>query len=103
MDERRLMVWVMTNWLVLQGLNSYGLERPSNIISSNIFNALLKSWTKYHCLPEALSATHDLYKMENPNLAGVGCWAGFYLYLKEVYFKNESNLELHKQIRRSFK
>ncbi len=103
MDERRLMVWVMTNWLVIQGLNCYGLDRPSSTISANIFNALLKSWTESHCLPEALSATHGMYKMENANLAGVGSWAGFYLYLKEIYFKDEANVELHKQIRSNFK
>jgi|GEM_PF-3772038 hypothetical protein len=87
MDERRLMIWVMTNWLVIQGLNSYGMHETAKSISTNIFNALLKYWTESRCLPEALSATHELCPMENPNIAGVGGWAGFCLYLNEIYSK----------------
>ncbi len=102
MDERRLMIWVMTNWLVVQGLNAYELHTPSRCIATNIFNALLQSWTEYRCLPEALSSTHGMYQMENANLAGVGSWAGFYLYLKEIYYKQDANRELHRQIRTKF-
>ncbi len=87
MDERRLMIWVMTNWLVIQGLNSYGMNAAAESISTNIFNAFLRAWTESRCLPEAFSGTHELCPMENPNIAGVGGWAGFCLYLNEVYSK----------------
>jgi neutral trehalase len=83
MDERRLMVWVMTNWLALQGMARCGLWRPAASIAANIFNAMLRSWVRFNCLPEAFSAPHGLCPAENPNIAGVGCWAGFYLYLKQ--------------------
>ena len=51
----------------------------------------------------AMDATHELYQMENPNIAGVGSWAGFYLYLKEIYFKDESSTEFYQQIKTNFK
>ena len=89
-DERRLMIWVMTNWLVIQGLRLYGMHAIADGLARRIFNALVDCWDRYRCLPETLSGTHGLAPMENPNLAGVGCWTGFYLYLKEVYFKGRS-------------
>ncbi|GAG22408.1 unnamed protein product, partial [marine sediment metagenome] len=85
-DERRLMVWSMTNWLVVQGLKEYKFNHQAKTIATNIFNALIRNWVRFQGLPEALSGTHNLAPMENPNLAGVGCWASFYLFLKEVYF-----------------
>ncbi len=84
MDERRLMVWVMTNWLAVRGLRRYALDDIADSISANIFNAYLNNWVRLRSIPEALSAEHGLAPMENPNLAGVGSAAGFCLYLKEV-------------------
>ncbi|MFH1477030.1 MAG: trehalase family glycosidase [Verrucomicrobiota bacterium] len=84
MDERRLMVWIMTNWMVVQGLRLYALHDIADSISTNIFNALNSNWARFRSIPEALSATHGLAPMENPNLAGVGCWTGFYLFLTET-------------------
>lgn len=84
MDERRLMVWIMTNWMVVQGLRLYALRDIADSISANILNALTRNWARFRSIPEALSATHGLAPMENPNLAGVGCWAGFYLFLAEA-------------------
>ncbi|MCX6991827.1 MAG: trehalase family glycosidase [Kiritimatiellaeota bacterium] len=84
MDERRLMVWIMTNWMVVQGLRLYALHDIADSISANILNALTRNWVRFRSIPEALSATHGLAPMENPNLAGVGCWTGFYLFLTET-------------------
>jgi hypothetical protein len=84
MDERRLMVWVMTNWLVVRGLRRYALDDIADSISGNIFNAYLNSWARIRSIPEALSAEHGLAQLESPNLAGVGGAAGICLYLKEV-------------------
>jgi hypothetical protein len=84
MDERRLMVWAMTNWLVVRGLRRYALDDIADSISAGIVNALLSSWERYRSIPEALSGTHGLAPMENSNLAGVGCWAGYCLFLQEI-------------------
>ncbi|MDD5707771.1 MAG: trehalase family glycosidase [Kiritimatiellae bacterium] len=84
MDERRLMVWVMTDWLVIQGLRNYGLHKIADGISRRVFNSFLKCWRQGGALPEALAGNLGLAPMENRSLAGVGCWAGFTLYLKEA-------------------
>lgn len=84
MDERRLMVWIITNWMVVQGLRLYAFHDIADSISTHILNALTRNWTRFHSMPEALSATHGLAPMENQNLAGAGCWAGFHLFLAEV-------------------
>jgi hypothetical protein len=84
MDERRLMVWVMTDWLVIQGLRKHRLHGIADAISRQIFNALLRSWAEGQSLPEALGGNLGLCPMENRTLAGVGCWTGFWLYLKEA-------------------
>ncbi|MHB9139422.1 MAG: MGH1-like glycoside hydrolase domain-containing protein, partial [Victivallaceae bacterium] len=87
MDERRLMVWAMTNWMVIKGLRNYKLDSTADSIAAHIFNGILKNWAIFRSLPEALSATHGFTPMENENLAGVGVWTAFYLYLKEVCLK----------------
>ena len=74
----------MTNWLVVRGLRRYTLDDIADSISASIFNAFMSNWARFRSIPEALSGTHGLTPMENPNLAGVGCWAGFCLFLKEV-------------------
>ena len=84
MDERRLMVWIMTDWLVVQGLRNYRQHAIADSVSRRIFNTFLKIWNQSQNLPEALSGTLNLTPMENPTLAGVGCWTGFYLYFKEA-------------------
>lgn len=84
MDERRLMVWPMTNWLIIQGLRRYQLDDLADSMARHIFAAMVGAWKNHRALPESLSATHGLAPMENENLAGVGCWAAFRLYLSEV-------------------
>lgn len=85
MDERRLMVWVMNNWLLIQGLRNYRLHAIADGIARRILNAFLKIWNRTQALPEALSGPFGLAPMENSTLAGVGCWTGFYLYLQEAF------------------
>lgn len=87
MDDRRLMTWVISGWLVIQGLRNYRQHAIADGIVRRIFNAFLKIWSQKHALPEALSGRFGLVPMENPTLAGVGCWGGFYLYLKEALSK----------------
>lgn len=84
MDERRLMIWPMTNWLVIQGLRRYRLDAIADGIAERILSAMLRIWHDHHALPESLSGICGLAPSENPNLAGVGCWSAFALYLDEV-------------------
>ncbi|MDD5706172.1 MAG: trehalase family glycosidase [Kiritimatiellae bacterium] len=85
MDERRLMIWVISGWLVIQGLRNYRQHAIADGIARRIFNAFLKNWSQAHVLSEALSGPFGLAPMENSTLAGVGCWTGFYLYLQEAF------------------
>ena len=78
------MVWIMTNWLVVQGLRNYRRHAIADSVSRRIFNTFLKIWNQNQSLPEALSGPFGLAPMENNTLTGVGCWTGFYLYLKEA-------------------
>jgi len=84
MDQRRLMVWVMTNWLVIQGLRKYKLHQTADSLAGQIFNALLRNWREHCALSETLSGICALAPMESANAASNGCWAGFQLYLKEA-------------------
>ena len=71
-DERRLRVWPLYNWFVLQGLRMYGLHAEADRLSVNLFNMVFRSWYCYDNLPECFDATHGYLPEEFPHTGGIG-------------------------------
>ncbi len=71
-DERRLRVWPLYNWFVLQGLRMYGLHTEADRLSTNLYNMIFRAWYCHDNLPECFDATHGYLPEEFPHTGGIG-------------------------------
>ncbi len=74
-DERRLRIWTMTNWRILQGLRMYGFHREADRLSAALYNMSFRAWLREDNFPECFDATHGYRSEENSNVGGIGSMA----------------------------